>query len=228
MMMDHLLTIYQDYATAISLTLGLLPWKSIEATLQILHRVRVQQHTVFVIGSGSSGAAASHLACELDGLTPTSASDYPQFRVMALLDSMPVFAAGEEQRKYDSLASRLTGRLRAGDVVIAISSHGTSTEMVQALRHVRAAGGFTIGLGSDEDRLLAEEVNLPVLVPNDSLDQIEDAHQIIIHILVKALRRYRERNQFNWKHKWRITLHHGCTRHRRRAMVFTPSTRRWR
>ncbi len=225
--MDHLLAIYQDYASAISLTLGLMPWESIDAALQTLHEARIQQRTVFVIGCGTSGTAAAHLADELDTLTPTSASEFPPFRVTSLIDSVPVASSWGENRHCDSLTSWLIPRMRAGDVVIAISSHGTSFELVQALRRARANGGFTIGLGSEHDRHLADEVELPVLVPNDSLDQIEDAHQIIIHILIKALRRYHERDLFNWKNKWRVVANKKCKpRAVVRPLVYVAALRR--
>jgi DNA-binding MurR/RpiR family transcriptional regulator len=155
---------------------------------------------------------------------------------MALVDSMPLGSPWAESPSTGSLSARLSARLRAGDVVVAISSHGTSSELVQALRCARTNGGYTIGLGSDYDKKLAEEVELPVLVPNDSLDQIEDAHQVIIHILVKALRKYRERDRFSTqagKEKRRVVVNQvcdneNCVRHRPRSLIFAASSRRWR
>lgn len=202
--MEHLLATYQDYATAIQLTLGLLPWERVELMLQILHQARIQQQTVFVLGSGMGAAAAAHLAYELDtqsgGETPVD----PPLRAMALIDASPPFAMWGDTRSYDSTFARLAHRIQPGDVVIALSALGTSAEVLGALRQARAYGGFTIGLGSDQDRRLAEVVDLAVLAPNDAPDQLEDICQIIVHIVAKALRSYAGEGRQIRKRKWRI------------------------
>ncbi len=219
--MDHLLTIYQDYSTAINLTLALVPWDKIQAMLQVLHQARVQQRTVFVIGSGLSASTASHLAHELDRLPPTS--EMPQFRVIALTDATPAFALWGEDRAYDNLFPRLIMRLQPGDVVIATAPQTAPPEVLHALRRARASDAFTIALGSDQDTRLSETVNLPVLIPSVSPDQIEDIHQIIVHIVVKVLHEYKEHT--NWKERWRVVAQRNCRQCRLRPFIFRPDAR---
>lgn len=202
--MEHLLATYQDYATAIQLTLGLLPWERVELMLQILHQARMQQQMVFVMGSGMDAAAASHLAYELDTQSGGQTPAEPPLRAMALIDASPPFAVWGDTRSYDSTFARLIHRIHPGDVVIALSTRGTSAEVLGALRQARAYGGYTIGLGSDQDRRLADAVDLAVLVPNDAPDQIEDICQIVVHIVAKALRSYAGEGRSIRKRQWRV------------------------
>lgn len=223
--MDHLLAIYQDYATAIQLTLGLVPWERVHRMLQLLHQARIQQQTVFVMGSGISSTAASHMAYELDTLAAGEMSAYPPLRVMALIDAAPSFLIWGDTRSYDSTFARLLNRIHAGDIVIAISTHGTAPDILNALQRTRALGGITIGLGSDQDRKLAEAVDLPVLVPNDSIDQLEDVCQIVAHIVAKALRHYPEPRHSDPRRKWRIATNGASTPYRLPLIFIEPPRR---
>lgn len=226
--MEHLLATYQDYATAIQLSLGLLPWERVGSMLQILHQARTQQQMVFVMGSGMGAAAASHLAYELDTQSGGQGTAVPPLRAMALIDAAAPFAVWGDTRSYDSTFARLLHRMRPGDVIIALSTHGTSPEILGALRQARAFGGFTIGLGSDQDRRLADTVDLPVLIPTAAPDQIEDVLQIVVHIIAKTLRGYAE-GKSRWKRRWRVVVVDDNEPYRT-PLIFMerPRHRRWR
>src|SRR5690606_30825864 len=143
--------------------------------------------TVFVMGSGTGAAVAQHMAHELDKRIP----DDPPFQMITLVDAAQPYLAWGDNRSYDSMFLRLINRLQPGDVAIAISTHGLSPDILQVLRHARGRAGFTIVVGSDPDGVLAEAVDLPVLIPDHNVDQVEDVQQILVHILVEALRSYR-------------------------------------
>lgn len=202
--MDHLLTVYQDYTTSINLTLALLSWEQIGQVVQVLHQIRRRHGTVFVMGSGTGATLASHLAQELDLQTSAAPSDLPQLRVMAVVDASPPYAVWGDSRSYDSAFLRIIGRMCADDVAIAFSTQGTSPEILSALRHARARGGFTIGLSDSRDSRMIDAVDLAVTVPNESMDQIEDVFQMLIHILAKALCSYSAHDQATLDKKWRI------------------------
>jgi D-sedoheptulose 7-phosphate isomerase len=143
--------------------------------------------TIFVLGNGGSAATASHLACDLaknvrvDGFAP--------FRVVALTDNAPMLTAWANDNGYDTVfAEQLAALVRPGDVVLAISASGESPNVLAAAELARAAGATTVALTGRSGGSLRALVDLAVLVPSDSIEQVEDAHMTIAHSLVVALR----------------------------------------
>ena len=134
-----------------------------------------------MIGNGGSAATAAHLACDLYkgcGL-----------RSRALVASMPLFSALGNDCGYDQVfAWQVERDLKAGDCLVAISASGASANVLEAVAKARELGGRTVGLVGYEGGRLKEMVDCSIWVKSDCIEQVEDAHVVICHLLACYLR----------------------------------------
>ena len=179
---------YQQYVEDLKQTLDCLPWESIDQVVNLLHQARVEGRQVFVMGNGGSASTASHMACDLN--KNTVAPHYPRFRVIALTDSMALFSACANDFSYeDVFVEQLANFLRAGDVVVAISASGNSPNVLKAVKMAQAHKAVTVGWSGYDGGKLAGLVDFPIVVQSDSIEQIEDVHLMLEHMVTAALRR---------------------------------------
>ncbi|MEZ4731883.1 MAG: SIS domain-containing protein [Caldilineaceae bacterium] len=168
-------------------TIDRLPVDLIEATVEQLHHARINHKQVFLMGNGGSAATASHFACDL-GKNTVSAS-LPRLRVQALNDNIAFFSACANDYGYETVfAEQLANLVQPEDVVLAISASGNSANVLKAVQLARACGAFTIGWSGYQGGKLAKMVDLSLVVPSDSIEQIEDIHLMLAHMVTIALR----------------------------------------
>ncbi len=176
------------YVADIQQTLNTLPWDAIRDTIALLHHARLTDKQVFIMGNGGSAATASHMACDLGKNTVIPGR--PRFRVIALTDNMALFSALANDHGYDNVfADQLANFVRSGDVVIGISTSGHSPNVLRAVELARQVGAVTIGWTGFDGGRLAQIVDIPVVIPNNCVEQLEDLHLMLEHLITTALRR---------------------------------------
>ena len=179
---------YQQYAGQLKATLDRLPWRALEATADMLNHARLERRQVFVLGNGGSAATASHMACDLGKNTVFPGQ--PRFRVIALTDNMATFSALANDAGYENVfAEQLANLVQADDVVVGISTSGNSPNVLRAIELARREGAQTIAWTGAPGGMLAQIAHLPVVVENDCIEQVEDIHLVMEHMLTVALRR---------------------------------------
>lgn len=178
---------YTDYVEGIKRTLDKLPWERVERVLDVLDAARLKGRRVFVFGNGGSASTASHMACDLSKNTTTPGT--PRLRTLALNDNMALFSALSNDLGYENVfAEQLATFVDAGDVVIAISASGNSPNVLNAIAVAHERGATTIGLSGYAGGKLARLVDCPIVAENDCIEQVEDVHLILEHIITTALR----------------------------------------
>jgi D-sedoheptulose 7-phosphate isomerase len=73
-------------------------------------------------------------------------------------------------------------------VVIAISGSGNSENVLKAVEYANKEGAVTIGLTGFDGGKLARMVKISYIVPSDCMQQVEDVHLLIEHMLSMMLR----------------------------------------
>ena len=162
-----------------------IPMERVDAVIEILQEARLNHKHVFILGNGGSASTASHFVCDL--AKNTRKNGWPEFRVIGLTDNMAIFSAYANDEGYEKVFSQqLRNLMQAGDVVIAISGSGNSINVVEAVEFANAHGGITIGFtGLTGGRLknLAQHV---IYVPCNRIDQVEDIHLILEHMITRT------------------------------------------
>lgn len=176
-----------DYIEQVKQTLDRLPLAEIRQTVEILQHARLNDKQVLIMGNGGSAATASHFACDLG--KGTIMSGYPRFRVIALTDNMPLFSAYANDLGYDCVfKEQLASLVRRGDVVIGISCSGNSINVLHAIEFARSKHATTIGFVGLGGGKLKEMVDISIHVPSHSIEQVEDIHMVLGHLICTCLR----------------------------------------
>jgi D-sedoheptulose 7-phosphate isomerase len=177
----------QGYIAEMRQTLRRLPVEKVEEVIGTLQAARAAGNTVFILGNGGSAATASHFVCDL--AKNTRQPGCPLFRVIGLGDNMPIFSAYANDEGYENVfAQQLASLIREGDVVIAISASGNSPNVLRALEVAREGGATTIGFSGFDGGRLGHLVDIHVHVPSHWIEQVEDAHLVIQHMICSRLR----------------------------------------
>jgi D-sedoheptulose 7-phosphate isomerase len=178
---------FHSYINDIQRVIDLLPVATVEATVNQLHDARMRRKQIFVFGNGGSAATASHMACDIG--KNTQAGSAPRLRIHALTDSMPFVTAYGNDCGYDSVfAEQLANYIEPGDVVLAISASGNSANVLNAVKLAQQHHAFTIGWSGYDGGALATLVDLPLVVPCHNIEQIEDIHMMLSHMVTMGLR----------------------------------------
>ncbi len=178
---------FQKYVKEVQETLDRLPWGDLQAVVDIMTSAWMANRQLFVLGNGGSAATASHMACDLS--KNTAVPGMPRLRVMSLNENMAHFSAHANDDGYENVfAEQLANFVNEGDVVIAISTSGNSPNVLRAVEVGRAAGATTIGWCGYEGGRLAKLVDVSVIVPSNNIEQIEDIHLMMEHMVTVAMR----------------------------------------
>jgi D-sedoheptulose 7-phosphate isomerase len=149
------------------------------------------------MGNGASAALAAHMACDLGKGTAvdigqgTDDSGLARLKVISLVDNTALLTALSNDVSYaDVFVEQLKNLLEAGDVVIGISGSGGSPNVLRAMAYARNRGATTIGLTGCQpnSRMLCAVSDIVAQVPLTIMEQIEDVHVIIHHMISTALR----------------------------------------
>ncbi len=137
--------------------------------------------TVAFCGNGGSAADAQHLAGELVG---RFRRERPGYSAIALTtDTSILTAIGNDYGFGEVFARQVEGLLRAGDVLIALSTSGNAPNCVRAVEAARARGAVTIAMTGEGGGRLGELCDLCLCVPHATTARVQEVHITIGHVL---------------------------------------------
>jgi D-sedoheptulose 7-phosphate isomerase len=169
--------------------LARLPFDAIEQTAAELVRANEQDRRIFLFGNGGSAALASHFACDLGKGTIVDGNGHRRFRVLALTDNVPLLTAWANDSCYENVfAEQLRGFVMRGDVVLAISGSGNSSNVLRALEVGRDAGAVNIGLTGFRGGRMKDLCSPCIVIPSDNMQIIEDLHLSVSHAIFTVIR----------------------------------------
>jgi D-sedoheptulose 7-phosphate isomerase len=176
-----------DYISNLKNTLDELPLARIKEAISILHDARVNNRQVFIMGNGGSASTASHFVCDLS--KNTRHQGWPHFRVIGLADNMASLSAYANDEGYEHVFSQqLAAFVQPEDVVIGISTSGNSPNVLEGIRLANEVGAITIGFTGFDGGRLGSLAQLHIHVPSDRIEQVEDIHLMLEHLICAALR----------------------------------------
>jgi D-sedoheptulose 7-phosphate isomerase len=175
------------YFTELEQMLREISQAQLQAILSLLEAAYRDGHRIFIMGNGGSAATASHFA--LDLAKNTIMAGAPRVKAISLTDHVPLITAWSNDTAYEHIfAEQLASMIEPGDVVIGISTSGNSPNVINALQVAKQTRAFTVGLLGAEGGLIKEIVDAYVLAPGQNIEQEEDAHLILAHIITRHMR----------------------------------------
>lgn len=144
-------------------------------------------HRVFIMGNGGSAATASHFA--LDLAKNTIMTGAPRLKAISLTDHVPLITAWSNDTAYEHIfAEQLITMIEPGDLVIGISTSGNSPNVINALRLAKEFRAYTIALLGATGGKMKHMVDAYVLAPGQNIEQEEDAHLMLAHVITRHMR----------------------------------------
>ena len=161
--------------------------EKINRAAQILIETFRRDGKVLFCGNGGSAADAQHIAAELSGRFYT---DRPPLYAEALHVNTSYLTAVANDYGYDHVFARMVEAAgRSGDVLVAISTSGNSTSILNAIEKARAHDMVVIGLTGATGGRMAGLCTLLLNVPSTDTPRIQEAHILIGHILCETVER---------------------------------------
>lgn len=143
--------------------------------------------TLYFFGNGGSASTASHFVVDIG--KATIRGDGRRFKCVALVDNVESVTAWANDAEYGVVFSEQLRTLGvAGDVAIGISGSGNSPNVLKAVELAKTMGITTVGLTGIGGGRLKGMVDIPVVVPSNSMQHVEDAHLLICHLLTTYFR----------------------------------------
>ncbi len=159
----------------------------LQQVLSLLEEAYHHGHRIFIMGNGGSAATASHFALDLAKNTITPGA--PRLKAISLTDHVPLITAWSNDTAYEHIfEEQLANLIEAGDVVIGISASGNSPNVIAAMHLAKQSRAATIGLLGARGGALKTLVDAYLLAPGQNIEQEEDAHLILAHVITRHMR----------------------------------------
>ena len=145
-----------------------------------------QNKRVYIFGNGGSSATASHFACDLAKGTAHSTS--PHLPVICLNDNMALMTAIANDISYTAVfREQLANFLEEGDVVIAISASGNSSNILEAVEYAKKQRAVTIGICGFGGGRLSRIADKALVFSSHDYGQVEDGQMVLAHLISRVV-----------------------------------------
>jgi D-sedoheptulose 7-phosphate isomerase len=132
-------------------------------------------------GNGGSAAEAQHMAAELSG---RFLRERPGLNSEALSVNSSTLTCIGNDYGYDRVFSRqVEAFAHPGDVVIGMTTSGSSRNVVLALEAARKRGAVTVAFTGNGGGKVAENADLVLLGPDGYAAIVQEVHQVMAHIV---------------------------------------------
>ena len=142
---------------------------------------------VLAAGNGGSAAEAQHLTGELLGRLRSDRERVPLGAVVLSADTSALTAIGNDYGYASVFRRQVEGLGRPGDVLVALSTSGSSPNLVAAVESAEAMGLVTVGLLGRGPSPLHERCGHVLAVPADEPGTVQECHLLLVHALVEAV-----------------------------------------
>lgn len=159
-----------------------------ERIVQAVDRI-LQTHReggrIWIAGNGGSAADAQHFSCELVG---RFLKDREPVDATALTtNSSTLTAVGNDFSADMVFVRQIKAHARPGDIFVAISTSGRSSNILEAAREAQNIGAFVIAMTGQGGGDLKDRCDLLLDVPSAATPRIQECHILIIHMICELV-----------------------------------------
>ncbi len=160
--------------------------QAMDGAVETLAQAYKKGKRAFSCGNGGSMCDAMHFAEELTG---RFRKDRPPLPAMAVSDPSHLTCVTNDYGA-DHVFSRIVEAWgQEGDVLLAISTSGNSSNIIKAVEAARGRKMKVIGLLGKDGGKLSSMVDFPLVVPAQVSDRIQEVHIKIIHTFIEGVER---------------------------------------
>lgn len=176
----------EAYQRVLREALGKVPAAAVEAAFARIAAAIARGARIYVAGNGGSASISSHFCC--DWMKGAQVDGEPPVLVHSLSENPTVLTALANDMGFEHCFAeqvRILGQ--AGDLLVLISSSGNSPNVVRAARTAHEKRMEVIALTGFSGGELHRMADAGLHVPVDNYGIVEDAHQMLMHVLSQYL-----------------------------------------
>ncbi|MBO4230369.1 MAG: D-sedoheptulose 7-phosphate isomerase [Bacteroidales bacterium] len=158
---------------------------SIMEAANLMATCLTQGGKIISCGNGGSLCDATHFAEELTGRFRDDRRPLP---AIAINDPAYITCVGNDYSFEDVFSRWVEAFGKTGDILLAISTSGSSKNILKAAEAARRLGLKVVALTSKKGKSLAELADVVVAAPDaPHSDRIQEIHIKVIHILIQSI-----------------------------------------
>ena len=158
---------------------------AVNEVLNLLEAGMKREATIYVFGNGGSAATASHFQNDFN--KGVSEHIDKKFRFLCLNDNIATIMAVANDIGYEEVFRfQLQGKIKKGDILMAISGSGNSPNVINAVEYGKKQGCKVVGLTGYSGGRLKELSDISLHVPINSMQITEDVHMIFNHLMMSV------------------------------------------
>jgi D-sedoheptulose 7-phosphate isomerase len=160
--------------------------RDIQKATEVIMKAFRGKKKLLICGNGGSAADAQHIATEL--VIRMTKKNRPPLAAIALTTDTSMLTAGGNDIGFKYVFSRQVEALgQKGDVLIAISTSGASENVIRAAATAKKLGMHVVGFLGKKGGKLKSLSDVPVIIPSDDTQRIQEGHITIAHIICGIL-----------------------------------------
>ena len=162
--------------------LNLLDEKKIHHASDLIKQSLSKNNTIFWCGNGGSASQANHLSAELIGGMYKDKKS-PSKSVCLNVDTAFITAWSNDD-SFDNIFSRqLESLAQSGDILIALSTSGNSSNIINAVKYCNKNDIKIISLTGFDGGLLKDHSDININISINNTQRIQEMHILIGHII---------------------------------------------
>ncbi len=163
---------------------------AIAAAAELMGAQLLQERKILSCGNGGSAGDSQHFSSEM---LNRFERERPGLPAMALTTDTSTLTSIANDYNYDEVFAKQVRALgQSGDILLAISTSGNSSNVVQAMRAAHDRGMHVVALTGKEGGEMAlnlAEGDIEIRVPASSTARVQEVHLLVIHCLCDAIDR---------------------------------------
>ncbi len=151
-----------------------------KVSVRIVEAIK-NKNKIILFGNGGSAADAQHMAAELIGRFLLTRQSIPAISLTT--DTSVLTALGNDFGFENIFSRQCESIVSKGDIIIAISTSGNSSNVINGVKTAKEKGGIIIGFTGMSGGKLSDLTDEIIKAPTSNTPEIQECHRIIIHIL---------------------------------------------
>jgi len=156
----------------------------------MISRQLLAERKVLSCGNGGSAGDAQHFSSEM---LNRFERERPGLPAMALTtDTSTLTSIANDYSYQEVFAKQVRALGQHGDVLLAISTSGNSTNVVQAITAAHERGMHVVALTGKDGGTMGQQMrdeDVEIRVPSDSTARTQEVHLLVIHCLCDLIDR---------------------------------------
>ena len=155
--------------------------ESIASAAEQITKALKQNQTLYICGNGGSAADAQHIAGEFVGRFQCERRGLPA--VALTTDTSAITSISNDYGYENVFARQVEALVRQGDILWAISTSGTSENVIAAIKAARVKHACILAFTGKTDSAIERLADICFCANSDSTPRTQEIHQLAYHII---------------------------------------------